>query len=75
MSKKYLKTNSNLAKGFLLRLTPQNRKIVETEAKNLNVSINNFVNYLVSLFDSVNDNGINATIKKEVLKWIITPLF
>lgn len=68
MSKKYLKTNSNLAKGFLLRLTPQNRLIVETEAKNLNVSINNFVNYLVSLFDSVNDNGINATIKKEVLK-------
>ena len=69
MSKKYLKTNSNLAKGFLLRLTPQNRLIVETEAKNLNVSINNFVNYLVSLFGSVGNNGINAdiTIKKEVL--------
>ncbi len=47
-------------------LSYENRKIVETEAKNLNVSINNFVNYLVSLFGSVGDSGINATIKKEV---------
>ena len=73
MSRKSLKTNK--AKGFLLRLTNQNRKIVETEAKNLNVSINNFVNYLVSLFGSVGDSGINSTIKKEVWKWITTPQF
>ena len=63
MSRKSLKTNK--AKGFLLRLTNQNRLLVETEAKNLNVSINNFLNYLVSLFCSVGDNDI--TIKKEVL--------
>lgn len=67
MSRKSLKTNK--AKGFLLRLTNQNRLLVETEAKNLNVSINNFLNYLVSLFGSVGDNGISAdiTINKEVL--------
>ena len=74
MYQKNLKINK--AKLFSIRLTPQNRLIVETEAKNLNVSINNFVNYLVSLFGSVGDSGINSTIKKEVLKWkwITTPL-
>lgn len=71
--KKNLKIDK--AKTTTIRFTDSNRIVVENECKNLNVSINNFVNYLVSLFDSVNDNGINATIKKEVLKWIITPLF
>lgn len=66
MKKTNLKTN--YAKGFTIRLTNKNRLIVENECKILNVSINNFVNYLVSLFGSVGDNGINATIKKEVLK-------
>ncbi len=66
MKKTNLKTN--YAKGFTIRLTNKNRLIVENECKILNVSINNFVNYLESLFGSVGDNGINATIKKEVLK-------
>lgn len=58
----------HLSKITTIRLTNQNRLIVENECKKLNISINNFVNYLIELFDSN-----NTVIKKEVSKWI-TPL-
>jgi len=56
------KQNAKVGTLFIttIRLTDSNRKIVETEAKNLNVSINNFVNYLISLFGSVNENEIDS---------------
>lgn len=56
--KKNIKTNQS--KITTIRLTNQNRSIVENECKKLNISINNFVNYLIELFDSVNDNEIDS---------------
>ncbi len=56
--KKNIKTNQS--KITTIRLTNQNRSIVENECKKLNISINNFVNYLIELFDSVNENEIDS---------------